>query len=76
MTVRAEHLGFAGTSPPKAGRTMHGRHHTGLTARDPGGVHAGAARPARRAGGCVPVYIPPAESGTTAGMRGVITRAG
>jgi hypothetical protein len=36
----------------------------------------GATRPVRRAGGCVPVYIPPAESGTTAGMRVVVTRAG
>src|SRR6185437_13752198 len=40
MTVRAEHLGFAGTSPPREGAPWTARHHTGLTARDPGGVHA------------------------------------
>lgn len=36
----------------------------------------GAARPVRRFGGSVPVFMPPAESGTTAGMRVVVTRAG
>src|SRR6185312_8178726 len=34
-----------------------------------------AGRPVRRAGACVPVSTPPAKSGTTAGMRVVVTRA-
>src|SRR6185503_4776266 len=74
MTVRAEHLGFAGTSPPKGGRTMDGppphridRPRSGRRAC--WGLPAPSAAPA----GACPFISPPAESGTTAGMRVVVT---